>query len=290
MKKNAVRHQIVEHISRLGYASIHQVGSKDETYARIYHFHNTLEVIIVKQGWMEGLISGMTGKMHKGTVVVIGDDVPHCVLRASADCKVILVHIPADLLKWDEERFPELTHGIDYIRQSKSGMVYQDVHFSTELARLAGKIAAAEGFMRMSLIMRMLHALSTTKPTSTLLTGQQHSHRHEEKESPIDRAYRYVYTHFRENFSLEELADFAGLCPAALCRAFKKSAGCTIGQICGRLRLEYACNLLLTTNMNAGEIACMAGFNSYPHFCTQFKKMMNMSPTAYRGATVYKTT
>ncbi|MCI7051732.1 MAG: helix-turn-helix domain-containing protein [Bacteroidales bacterium] len=42
--------------------------------------------------------------------------------------------------------------------------------------------------------------------------------------------------------------------------------------------------------MNAGEIACMAGFNSYPHFCTQFKKMMNMAPTAYRGATVYKTT
>ena len=26
------------------------------------------------------------------------------------------------------------------------------------------------------------------------------------------------------------------------------------------------------------------------HFCTQFKKMMNMAPTAYQGATVYKTT
>lgn len=46
--------------------------------------------------------------------------------------------------------------------------------------------------------------------------------------------------------------------------------------------MEYACNLLLTTNMDISQIAYQSGYNSYPHFCTQFKQVMQMSPTAYR--------
>ena len=81
---------------------------------------------------------------------------------------------------------------------------------------------------------------------------------------------------------MSKLAAYAGQNPSALCRSFKKSSGYTIGQFCTRLRIEYACNLLLTTNMDISQIAYQSGYNSYPHFCTQFKQVMQMSPTAYR--------
>ncbi|MGN0186801.1 MAG: helix-turn-helix domain-containing protein [Paludibacteraceae bacterium] len=50
-----------------------------------------------------------------------------------------------------------------------------------------------------------------------------------------------------------------------------------------RLHMEYTGNLLLTTNVDISQIAYSSGFNSYPHFCTQFKSAMRMSPTAYRN-------
>lgn len=50
MKKQAVRHQIVEHLSRLGDASLHKVGNSEDEFAEVYHYHNTLEVVIVRQG------------------------------------------------------------------------------------------------------------------------------------------------------------------------------------------------------------------------------------------------
>lgn len=283
MKKRAVRHQMVEHLSRLGDASVHHVGDPSEEFAQVYHYHNTLEVIVIRQGWIEGLVGGVMGTMEQGMVVVVGDDLPHCVLRTSEDCKVLLVHIPSELLRWDEERFPELAHGVAYIRGSKSGMVYNDARFANEVARLAGKISSADGFMRLSLIMRLLHLLSSTPPTSTLLAGRCHAGPGKGKESAIDRAYRYLYEHFRDRLSLSELADYSGLNPSALCRSFRKSSGCTIGQFCSRLRIEYACSLLQTTNMDVAQIAYQSGYNSYPHFCTQFKRILKMSPTAYRG-------
>lgn len=282
-EKKALRNQMVEHLSRLGDASIHQIGDSNDEFAQIYHYHNTLEVIVVQQGWLDGLVDGMLGKMMKGMMLVLGDDVPHCVLRASEDAKVLLVHVPSELLRWDEERFPELVHGIAYIRKSKSGMVYHDERLANEVTRLAGKIAATDGFLRISLMMRLLHVLSTTPPKATLLADRPSGNARNEKESSIDRAYRYLYKHFLENFSLDDLAAHAGIHPSALCRSFKKSSGCTIWQFCRRLRIEHACKLLLTTHLAVNQVAYMSGYNSYPHFCTQFKNAMRMSPTEYRG-------
>lgn len=284
MARKAVRHQIVERLTRLGEASTHRLGDPHEEYAQLYHYHNTLEVIIIQNGWLRGLVGGKLGVMTKDMIVVIGDDVPHCVLHASDDCEVMLVHIPMELLSWDEERFPELTHGVEYIRSSKSGMIYQDTRLARGLTTLARKIGAADGFMRMSLIMRMLHVLSTTPPSSVLL-AQQHLYDRKDAGSSIDRAFQYLYAHFRENFPLNALAGYAGLNVSACCRSFKRASGLTIGQFCTRLRIEYACNLLLTTNMDVVQVAYQSGYNSYPHFYTQFRHIMKMSPTAYREGT-----
>ena len=282
MIKEAVRHQIVERMSRLGDASLHQTGDPHEGFSQTYHYHNTLEVIVIKQGWVEGIVGEIVGKIRCGTVLVIGKDLPHCVLNASDDCKAILVHVPSELLKWDETRFPELSHGIDFLRRSRNGMFFDDAGFADRIVRLAGKIASADGFLRMSLLMRMLHILSTASPTSTLRSEQYGQLLPNKQESAVDRAYNYLYGHFREQLSLADIAAYSGQNPSALCRAFKKSSGYTIGQFCTRLRIEYACNLLLNTDMDIAQIAYSSGFNSYPHFCTQFKTAMQMSPTEYR--------
>ncbi|MGN0091845.1 MAG: hypothetical protein ACI35M_02120, partial [Alistipes sp.] len=151
MIKRPIRNRMVEHLTRLGDTSVHRAGDANEGIAQTYHYHNSLEVIVGRQGWIEGLVGGVTGTMQKDTIVVIGNDVPHCILRTSDDCRVVLIHIPSEVLTWDEERFPELTHGIEFIRNSKNVMMYNDAALTAKITLLAGKIASADGFMRMSL-------------------------------------------------------------------------------------------------------------------------------------------
>lgn len=268
---------------------MHEIANPNEITARTYHFHNTLEVIIIRRGWAEGIIGEVPGKIQRGTVVVLGSDLPHGVLQASSDCAILLVHIPYELLKWDEERFPELAHGLAFLRSSKSGIVYASTTFADKMARLAGQIASSEGFMRMSLLMRMIHILSITPHTTTLKTHPFTPHTLQSKDSPVNRAYDYLYKHFRKQITLPDLAAHAGLHPSALCRAFKQASGYTISQFCTRLRIEYACNLLLTTDMDIAQIAYLSGYNTYSHFCNQFKKTMHLSSTDYRAKTTFPT-
>lgn len=99
MKKQPIRNQIVEHLTRLGDVSIHNVSKKSDTAAQTYHYHSNVEVLIVKRGWAEGLVGAIQGKLQQGMIVVLGSDVPHCVLRTSDDCSVLLLHIPSDIFE-----------------------------------------------------------------------------------------------------------------------------------------------------------------------------------------------
>lgn len=282
MKREPVRSQLVEHLTRLGDTSIQAFQDPNDVNATTYHYHTTVEVIIGQRGWVEGLVGEIPGRLQEGSVLVLGSDVPHCVLRASADCSLLLVHIPYELLRWDADRFPELAHGLAYLRACKSGMAYLSETFAKKLQRMARQIAVADGFLRMSLLLRMIHVLSVTPATMTLKAEQHPLRPNPQRESAIDRAYRYLYAHFREPFTLHDLSAYAGLNHTALCRAFKKVSGQTVMQFCAHLRIEYACNLLLTTQLKVTQIAYQSGYNSYPLFCAQFRKAMHMSPTEYR--------
>ena len=100
-------------------------------------------------------------------------------------------------------------------------MVYRDISFAHEVTELAEKITASDGFMRMSHIMCLLHRWSTTTPSSTLLTGEPPLLRSEDASS-LGRAYRYIYANFQNVFTLAQVAEYAGMHPSALSRAFKR--------------------------------------------------------------------
>ena len=109
MKKHPIRNQIMERLTRLGDASIHNVSKKRDAVAQTYHYHSNVEVLIVKCGWAEGLVGDIRGKLQQGMVVVLGSDVPHCVLRASDDCSILLLHIPSELFNGTRSDFRSCT-------------------------------------------------------------------------------------------------------------------------------------------------------------------------------------
>ena len=82
---------------------------------------------------------------------------------------------------------------------------------------------------------------------------------------------------------MEEVAQAANQNPTALCRSFKRVAGCTILQFLNRLRIEKACQLLQSTDMTVSQIAFQVGFNTFAHFSTQFKSRLGLSPTDFRN-------
>lgn len=67
-----------------------------------------------------------------------------------------------------------------------------------------------------------------------------------------------------------------------LTRLFKKHTNCTITQYVNNIKLQYAKDLLVTTNMTTLMITNELQFDSISHFNHLFKNQFNMTPTQYR--------
>jgi len=87
-----------------------------------------------------------------------------------------------------------------------------------------------------------------------------------------------------ENFSLgtSQLRQLSGLSSEHLCRSFKKHLSTTPTAYINNLKLTYAANLLLRTDMTVTEIAFETGFDSLSYFHKRFKQSFGHTPSEHR--------
>ena len=92
----------------------------------------------------------------------------------------------------------------------------------------------------------------------------------------------FLHDNFANSFALEDVAKIAGVHPAHLSRVFRAKFDCTVGEYVRRLRVEFACRQILTTELTLSEIAAHAGFSDQSHFNKVFKSFVNLTPYQYR--------
>ncbi|KUP22537.1 response regulator [Paenibacillus sp. DMB5] len=93
----------------------------------------------------------------------------------------------------------------------------------------------------------------------------------------------YIRNHFNQEISIQHLADQFYLSPNYICQLFKKEVGETIVEHISRLRIEYACKILVETDLSIYQIGEKCGFQDYFYFTRIFKRHLKMTPSQYRG-------
>ena len=102
-------------------------------------------------------------------------------------------------------------------------------------------------------------------------------------------AIAYKVKHFIEqnattNFSLEEVAGYAGLSVSRIVHLFKATFGQTIIEYAIDVRLAIASERIRLTTMPLEQIAETSGFRNYCYFSRIFRARYNVSPRQYRSA------
>jgi AraC family transcriptional regulator len=81
---------------------------------------------------------------------------------------------------------------------------------------------------------------------------------------------------------LARLAAEAGVHPGYLTAAFRRHFGCSVGDYTRRRRVLLACRQLTETARPLAVIACEAGFADQSHFTRTFRRIVGVTPSAYR--------
>jgi AraC family transcriptional regulator len=117
-----------------------------------------------------------------------------------------------------------------------------------------------------------------------LVTASRDEDGSEERKSPrwLKQAREFLHAHFSESLVMEDVARAVGVHPVHLARVFREKFGCTLGEYLRRLRVEFACRQISTTETPLCQIAFAAGFSDQSHLNKTFKNLFNLTPSEYR--------
>ena len=96
------------------------------------------------------------------------------------------------------------------------------------------------------------------------------------------KARKLLHENFSQNLSLQNIARDVDINPVYLATSFRRHFGSTIGEYVRKLRIDFACSQIRTSNRPLTEIAIDAGFCDQSHFSRSFKQLIGVSPSAYR--------
>jgi LacI family transcriptional regulator len=98
----------------------------------------------------------------------------------------------------------------------------------------------------------------------------------------VTRAIGFIKENFTNDIHVEQIARIAGISRRSLENRFKKVTGETLAGAIRRIRADYACKLLLETELAIYEIAHKLGYDDEKHFSRYFRNEKGLSPSDYR--------
>lgn len=102
------------------------------------------------------------------------------------------------------------------------------------------------------------------------------------KSKVVDQIKENINENYKNEISLDHLAQFVGHSKNYICKTFKDHTGMTINLYLNKVRIDKAAELLVNTNMDIAEISQDIGYNNIYHFIKTFKKIVGTSPGNFR--------
>lgn len=103
------------------------------------------------------------------------------------------------------------------------------------------------------------------------------------KDVHLNKAIQAVHAQPESGWTLEGLAEVAGLSRAAFAQRFKRVTGDTPAHYIARIRIQRAMDLLRATEDNLERIAERVGYGDPFVFSKAFKRMQGVSPREFRN-------
>ena len=89
----------------------------------------------------------------------------------------------------------------------------------------------------------------------------------------------YIYEHYTETVTLEDISNAAYISRSEAGRCFNTYMGCSPVEALIQYRLQTAHRLLRENNLTLQEISFTCGFNSVNYFSRKFKKTYGYTPS-----------
>lgn len=249
-----------------------------------WHYHPELELVYINGGSGKRQIGSHVSYFRNGDLILIGSNLPHCGFtdKLTGNKSETIVQMKADFLGSDFFNIPEMKNIQKLFEVAKGGIAFSG-KTKTKVGEKMEILEYQTDFQRLLSILNILNQLATSDEIK-VLNGEGFSIETEVKDNDrINIVFNHVKANFKEEISLDQIADLVSMTVPSFCRYFKKITNKTFTQFVNEYRLVHASKLLAEQPISITQVCYDSGFNNFSHFNKSFKAFTGQNPSEYRN-------
>jgi AraC-like DNA-binding protein len=253
-----------------------------------WHFHPELELHHVVSTSGHYFVGDFIGSFQPGNLVLTGPNLPHNWVSDVSPGEAVrvrsrVVQFTEGFITDAMALMPEIVAFRNTMERSRRGLLF-DARTAARVGPLIRELVEARGIRRIEIFWGVVGTLAQAQDMRELTSTVYLPDPSGSMSAGINEVLAYINDNLTEPFSETDLAKIAGLSTGAFSRSFRRHTGLALVQFINRLRINFACQLMMNDKMLLITEACYAsGFNNLSNFNRQFLKHKAMAPSRFRA-------
>ena len=250
------------------------------------HWHGEFEINYIISGCSEFICGDEKFVAHAGDIVILPPNMLHAIYAYEENEQVYhtVVFSPDMLGASENDRC-----AVECIQPLVNESYGMNVHITSEhpaYEELKRAVEASVDCVKRNTAQYDMLMKSELLRFFWILGNQGDIYRKKDAENSRSEVIRpvleYINENFRENITVEQLAETVHLSKSYFMSRFREAAGVGAVEYIIQKRIKCACDMLMKTRKTMAEIAFECGFRNISNFNRQFKKIVGCTPGEYR--------
>jgi AraC-like DNA-binding protein len=251
-----------------------------------WHHHPEYELTLTlnSRGWR--FIGDHVGQYQSPDLVLVPSDMPHTwastarLLQGEPHTAIVIWFSGAWALRI-AEICPEYAKLRKLLRNAANGLAFNSetaTRVTSLLEGLLNESATSRLQSALDLLLELAEAPATQLSKAATTVGTTS----DTEPAQLTRVLNHLHKRFHEPVRIDALCRIGNISSRSLHRLFVKHTGESVSAYLSKLRIGRACMRLAETNFPISMIADEVGLSNLANFNRQFRRIRQMTPTAYR--------
>lgn len=260
------------------YAAWIYIHSQNEIDYVAPHWHRDTEITYMLKGDAHYIVNGHSQTIQEGQLVLINDGSVHsCRMNHSVESDAISVIFPYNFIT----QFQKNTGSVRFFLTRENAAYPGLCRLFQELYQSVLK-QGTDPYSALDLNALLYQISSVLFHHFPAPNYNEIPSRADKFQPQWQEIATYIDNHFSERISLELLASHFGLSKEHLSRTFHSYMGISFKKYLTRIRMHYAYQQLISTDLTIVDIALNNGFSDSRAFIHNFKEAYGITPLKYR--------
>lgn len=280
---------VLEHITPRPEESFHIGVFQDHIDQSRWHYHQEFELSFITEGTGRRIVGDSVEAFYPGDLIFIGPGIPHVWFsdipeqkphsgRTLESVYLIFNHL---ILPDGITGLPEFKYVNRAIRFAERGVRITGDTLN-QVSRLMLQLPYLNNIKRLMHFYEIMDMIGRSESFTYLASSDYVRTSFRTANSRVRTIHEFLMRNYREEVTLDQVAGEVHMAPASVSRFFKHATGMSVFEYLNKIKIDFARQLLLNTDMGVVHISYDCGFNNTSHFNKQFRKFTGYTPSQFR--------